>query len=171
MSPTFGEWAVCIGPDTLRIDNSSNPNGIYYAKPAFGVDSVIVTGVMTYSYSHFKLLPRDSADVVNYGPTGVTGQPISAKSFFKLMPCLPNPAKNNTKFSFNLSQGGNVELSVFNVLGQKVATLYKGSLASGQHTINWNLKDGQNRTLPNGIYFYQLTDNSHNATTRMPILK
>ncbi len=171
MSPTFGEWAVCIGPDTLRIDNSSNPNGIYYEKPAFGVDSVMVTGVMTYSYSHFKLLPRDSADVVNYGPTGVTGQPISAKSFFKLMPCLPNPAKNNTKFSFNLSQGGNVELSVFNVLGQKVATLYKGSLASGQHTINWNLKDGQNRTLPNGIYFYQLTDNSHNATRRMLILK
>ena len=53
MSPTFGEWAICIGPDTLRIDNSSTTNGIYYAKPNFGVDSVTVTGFMNYTNSNF----------------------------------------------------------------------------------------------------------------------
>ena len=103
--------------------------------------------------------------------TGVEGQPSISSVNFSLLPCLPNPANKSTKFSFSLSQNGKVELSVFNVLGQKVATLYKGSLASGKHTINWNLKDAQDRFLPNGVYFYQLTDGSRNSTRRLLILK
>lgn len=103
--------------------------------------------------------------------SGVMGQPSITPVNFSLMPCLPNPANKSTKFSFSLSQNAKVELSVFNVLGQKVATLYKGSLTSGQHTINWNLKDAQDRFLPNGVYFYQLTDGSRNSTRRLLILK
>lgn len=167
---SYGEWRACNTTDSLMVDNTSTTYGVYYPKPVYGVDSVIVTGILNYTYSNFKVMPRDSNDVL-INPTGVTGQPLSAKTSFKLMPCLPNPANKSTKFSFSLSQNGKVELSVFNVLGQKVATLYKGSLSSGQHIVDWNLKDDQNRILPNGIYFYQLTDNSHNATRRMLILK
>ncbi len=170
MSPTYGEWAVCIGPDTLRIDNSSNPNGIYYAKPNFGVDSVIVTGVMTYSYNHFKLMPRDSGDVL-INPTGVTGQPTITKPAFSLMPCSPNPASRDARFSFSLAREGKMELSVFNMLGQKVATVYSGQMAAGQHSINWDLKGQKDQPLPNGVYFYNLTDGSRSSTRRLLILK
>ncbi len=103
--------------------------------------------------------------------TGVEGQPSMATVNFSLLPCLPNPANKNTKFSFSLSQNAKIELSVFNVLGQKVAALYKGNMSAGSHSINWNLKDDQNRLLPNGVYFYQLTDGSRNATRRLLILK
>ncbi|MDQ7799106.1 MAG: lamin tail domain-containing protein [Candidatus Edwardsbacteria bacterium] len=171
MSPTYGEWAVCIGPDTLRIDNSSTTNGIYYAKPNFGVDSVTVTGVMTYSFSHFKLLPRDSADVINHGPTGVAGQPPIAKPVFSLMPCSPNPAGREARFSFSLANQGRVDLSVFNVLGQKVATVYSGQLSPGLHSLAWNLKGQNGQQLPNGVYFYNLSDGSRSSTRRMLILK
>jgi hypothetical protein len=170
MSPTFGEWAVCIGPDTLRIDNSSNSNGIYYAKPVFGVDSVIVTGVMTYSFSHFKLMPRDSADVL-INPSGVTGQPPASRPVFSLQPCSPNPAVRDARFSFSLASQGRVDLSVFNVLGQKVATVYSGQLSAGQHSLSWNLKGQNGQQLPNGVYFYNLTDGSRSSTRRMLILK
>lgn len=171
MSPTYGEWAVCIGPDTLRIDNSSNTNGIYYAKPNFGVDSVTVSGVMTYSYSHFKLMPRDSADVINHGPTGITGQPPAARPIFSLQPCSPNPVSRDARFSFSLANQGRVDLSVFNVLGQKVATVYSGQMPAGQHNLSWNLKGQNGQQLPNGVYFYNLTDGSRSSTRRLLILK
>jgi predicted extracellular nuclease len=171
MSPTYGEWAVCIGPDTLRIDNSSTTNGIYYAKPNFGVDSVTVTGVMTYSFSHFKLLPRDSADVINHGPTGVAGRPPIAKPVFSLMPCSPNPAGREARFSFSLANQGRVDLSVFNVLGQKVATVFSGQMSAGQHSLAWNLKGQNGQQLSNGVYFYNLSDGSRSSTRRMLILK
>ncbi|MBU1355567.1 MAG: lamin tail domain-containing protein [Candidatus Edwardsbacteria bacterium] len=171
MSPTFGEWAVCRGIDTLMIDNSSNSNGIYYAKPVFGVDSVTVTGILNYTYSNFKIMPRDSADVINHGPTGVTGQPLPGKAVFSLLPCSPNPASRDARFSFSLANQSKVDLSVFNVLGQKVATVYSGQMSAGQHSISWNLKGQRGEALPNGVYFYNLTDGSRSSTRRMLILK
>lgn len=170
MSPTFGEWAVCSGADTLMIDNSSNPNGIYYAKPAFGVDSVTVTGILNYTFDNFKLMPRDSADVINHGPTGVPGGKVASPAFH-LMPCSPNPASRETKFSFSLAREGRVELAVFNVLGQKVATVHQGVLAAGKHNLAWSLKGQDGQSLPNGVYFYSLSDGSRTSTRRMLIIK
>ena len=121
--------------------------------------------------SHFKLLPRDSADVINHGPTGVAGQPPIAKPVFSLMPCSPNPAGREARFSFSLANQGRVDLSVFNVLGQKVATVFSGQMSAGQHSLAWNLKGQNGQQLSNGVYFYNLSDGSRSSTRRMLILK
>jgi len=168
---TFGEWRICNTTDTVIVDNTSTTYGIYYAKPVFGVDSVIVTGILNYTYSNFKVMPRDSADVL-INPSGVSGQPPAlTKATFSLMPCSPNPAKDDAIFSFSLAKNGQIELSVFNVLGQKVTTVYNGTLGAGLHSIKWNLKDQKNNQLPNGVYFYKLSDGSHSSTRRLLILK
>ncbi|MBI5805026.1 lamin tail domain-containing protein [candidate division TA06 bacterium] len=166
MTPTYGEWAVCLGVDTLRIDNSSTSNGIYYAKPVFGVDSVMVTGILNYTYSHFKLMPRDSADVINYGPNGVTGQPvITSLPLTFALKASPNPAGLSSRISFSLPTASVVELSIFNIAGQKVATLAQGSMTAGAHSVEW--KAGN---VPNGVYFYQLKAGGRPVSQKIVVL-
>jgi len=103
--------------------------------------------------------------------TGVSGNPPFSTAIFSLMPCSPNPASRDARFSFSLANQGKVDLSVFNVLGQKVATVYSGQMAAGQHSISWNLKGQRGEALPNGVYFYNLSDGSRSSTRRMLILK
>jgi hypothetical protein len=99
--------------------------------------------------------------------TGICGQaPTEAKPAFCLMPCSPNPVKSDAKFSFSLSRSGNVELSVFNLTGQKVATLAKGPMGAGTHSVAW-----QAGNAPNGIYFYQLLVDGRASTKKMVVIK
>lgn len=171
MSPTYGEWAVCSGPDTLRIDNSDNTNGVYYAKPAFGVDSVIVTGILNYTYSNFKLMPRDSQDVVNYGPTGVTGGPASAVHDFKLAPCRPNPATRNTRISFSLASGSDTRVTVYNILGQEVRSLSTGFRPTGDYGLTWDLRDSRGTLVPNGVYIVRLDAGTASASRKAIVVR
>jgi len=48
------------------------------------------------------------------------------------------------------------ELLIFNLKGQKVKTLLKGSLEKGLHTIKWNGIDDRGKSVSSGVYFYRL---------------
>ncbi len=64
--------------------------------------------------------------------------------------CYPNPAFDHVLFEFNLHTQSEVNLSVFNSMGQLVATIMDGSLEKGEHQISWNREE-----FPAGIYFYR----------------
>jgi len=68
-----------------------------------------------------------------------------------LYPNAPNPFNSQTQIIFELSSAFEVELIVFDFLGQKVASLAHGSVASGRHPVPF---DGKG--LSSGVYFYQL---------------
>ncbi|NOZ07840.1 MAG: T9SS type A sorting domain-containing protein [FCB group bacterium] len=68
----------------------------------------------------------------------------------------PNPFKEDTYFTFTLSEPATVSISVFSIGGQKIVTLSAGSLESGYHAIYWNGKDQSSSTIANGAYFYRL---------------
>ena len=48
-------------------------------------------------------------------------------------------------------------LSIFNIKGQKVATLKDGNMNPGKHTFKWSGKDSKGREVSSGMYFYKLT--------------
>jgi flagellar hook assembly protein FlgD len=50
----------------------------------------------------------------------------------------PNPFNPKTAIGYQLSAVSTVELSIYNLLGQKVATLVSGKQAAGQHQIEWD---------------------------------
>jgi len=64
----------------------------------------------------------------------------------------PNPFSHTTTISYNLAKEGNVQLCVYNVLGQKVATLADGRVGNGKHELRFDA-DG----LPGGVYYYKLS--------------
>jgi hypothetical protein len=100
---------------------------------------------------------------------GVTavGNPVDQfPGRFALEQNYPNPFNPGTKISFNLEKSGFTVLTVYNVLGQKVAIPISGLLAAGFHELNFNASN-----LPTGVYFYKLESGKQLAVKKMMMLK
>ncbi len=84
----------------------------------------------------------------------------------------PNPFNSSTKIEFNLAQNDTVTLSIYNILGQKVATLIEGkTYSAGTHVVDWNGKLDDNSDAPSGVYFYKLTTSLTGESKKMVIVK
>ncbi|RKX24179.1 MAG: hypothetical protein DRP45_08800 [Candidatus Zixiibacteriota bacterium] len=90
----------------------------------------------------------------------------SFPSDFALEQNYPNPFNPTTEISFYLPEPARVRLEIFNVLGQRIATLVNDHLQAGSHTYSWN-----GGSSPSGIYFYRLEANEHSRTRKMLLLK
>jgi hypothetical protein len=85
---------------------------------------------------------------------------------FSLSQNYPNPFNAGTAISFDLPQGCNVTLTIFNLLGQLVGEPVNDYLEAGVHTIVWNPGN-----LSSGMYFYRLQAGSFNSLKKMTLLK
>jgi len=116
----------------------------------------------------------------NYQRTGFYGDnqllnnqnEIVPAEFTKLYQNYPNPFNPNTRISFQLSEQSSVELSIFNIKGQKVKTLVpKQIFEKGLHEFEWYGKDDNNRSVTSGIYFYKLNSLKKVSVKKMLLLK
>jgi len=87
--------------------------------------------------------------------TGIE-ESISLDSERKGLISFPNPFGQKITFVFSLSQAQRVRISVYDITGRTVATLLDQEKEKGKHLIVWNAKDQSNKTVPPGIYFYQM---------------
>jgi hypothetical protein len=85
---------------------------------------------------------------------------------FNLSQNFPNPFNPTTTISFNLPVSGMTKLTVYNLLGKEVATVFNGFLNAGTHSMNFNAAG-----LTSGTYLYRLEAGSHNAARTMTLLK
>jgi hypothetical protein len=95
-------------------------------------------------------------------PTGNGGIPDK----YALSQNYPNPFNPATKIEFTLPATSTVQLRVYNMLGQEVATLVNGTVAAGSHTASF---DGSH--LASGIYIYRLVAGSFASTMKMVLVK
>ena len=89
---------------------------------------------------------------------------------FRLGPNYPNPFNPATVIPYQLATGGYVRLEVFNLLGQRVATLVDGEQAAGSHTAVWTATDGVGRAVSAGVYVYRLLVDGQQQTGRMVLV-
>jgi hypothetical protein len=85
---------------------------------------------------------------------------------FSLEQNTPNPFNPITEISFALPFAANVKLDIYNIMGQKVATLIDRSMDAGYHTVTWNAN-----SVASGMYFYRLQAGSFAETKKMLLLK
>lgn len=105
-------------------------------------------------------LPPDYTLVSNEGETDVVED-------FKLDQNYPNPFNPSTSIRFNLPNAANVNLTVYNLLGQKVATLINGkTMTSGTHSVTFDAS-----SLSSGVYLYRLEAGSFVSNKRMTLIK
>ncbi len=83
----------------------------------------------------------------------------------------PNPFNPTTQISFDLTENSVTEVSVWNLLGQKITTLYTGDLNAGHHTVKFDGKDSNGSILPSGVYIYRVAAGNNVSTKKMMLLK
>ncbi len=71
----------------------------------------------------------------------------------------------------HLSQKSHVELTVFNLLGQRVKTLVNADKPAGTNEIRWDGTDDRGRLVPSNVYFYQIKSGELVRTKKMILLK
>jgi len=90
---------------------------------------------------------------------------------FALKQNYPNPFNPSTEIAFSLEQASTINLTIFNVLGQKVKVLADGSKQAGTHSLSWNGTDEMGALVSTGLYFYTLTDGNNSVTMKMALMK
>lgn len=136
---------------------------------AFRVQSVSPYGAL----SEFS----DSSALFVYRDGESSGKPAETQpGEFSLAQNYPNPFNSQTGIVYHLpSDGGSsgtmVDLSVYNVLGQRVRTLVGETQTPGKHHIIWDGCDDAGRQVASGHYVYQLTAGGFKASKRLIYLK
>ena len=84
----------------------------------------------------------------------------------------PNPFNPETMITFTINQESQIDLSIYNIRGQKIITLNDSKMKSGTHSISWNGRDAANRNVSSGLYLYKLSiDDKETITNKCLLLK
>ena len=117
-------------------------------------------GATTDETGHFAL-PRQA-----FSTTRSTALPTD----FALGQNYPNPFNPSTIIPYQLPAATHVRLEVFNLLGQRIATLVDAERAAGTHTAQWDGTDAAGRAVGAGVYIYQLSSDGMRVSRRMVLI-
>ena len=145
------------GPLLFLSENTAY-DGIYADNVSTHVDGGNGYDYFGYWYTasdSFKGIITNQVSVDDAGP-----------AVFSVAQNSPNPFNPSTTISFTIPEAGSVSMDVFNVAGQKVATVANEFMNAGSHSVTWEA-DG----LSAGVYFYTVKTDKYSKTMKMTLLK
>lgn len=127
--------------------------------------------VRTASLDEYQAKVRDLETQFSFFPdennenvTPVAGNILSLNNY-------PNPFNPTTTISFSLQTESKVSIAIYNVKGQQVKHLKNEERTAGSHTVEWNGKDSNNKSVSSGIYYYKISSGKDTAINKMLLLK
>lgn len=90
---------------------------------------------------------------------------------FSLGQNYPNPFNPTTTFQVGLPVNSHLEITVYDILGQKVTTLVNENRTAGYHMINWNGTAQNGNSVASGVYFIRMMADKFNAVNKIMLLK
>lgn len=100
-----------------------------------------------------------------------TSDQASVPQAFALEQNAPNPFNSNTVIRFALPQPSQVELAIYNLLGQPVAVLVQGPSAAGSFSVRWDGRDQAGQAVTSGVYLYQLRAGEYTEVRKLLLLR
>jgi Tol biopolymer transport system component len=92
-------------------------------------------------------------------------------SVFTLQQNYPNPFNPTTNIAYNLPQDGQLVITIYNLLGQQVKTIYNGFQYAGSYTITWDATNANGQAVSSGIYFYRIQAGRVLQTKKMTLMR
>jgi hypothetical protein len=114
------------------------------------------------------VVAADAFRIIYRGPVSSVEDEITPKDFI-LYQNYPNPFNSQTTIRFNLNNPSNVQLRIFNSVGELVETLVDQELGSGIHEVIFDSKRYTN--IASGIYYYNLQAGNFSQTKGMILVK
>lgn len=156
-------WVGTDEGDLLRMDETGKVLTKYPGFSLGGIRSILFSpegkgiivsdaGNIYYGSSEYEVHPPDIPTVL--------------PKEYLLLQNYPNPFNSSTMISFQISATDYYLLEIFSSTGERVETLYNGSLEPGQYSVNYEVK-----ALASGLYFYRLSGHGASFTKKMIHLK
>ena len=83
----------------------------------------------------------------------------------------PNPFNPSTTLRYSIAAPGDVELAIYNAMGQHVRTLDRAPVQPGHHTVVWDGTDATGRAVGSGVYTVRLSTHTHTLHQRVTLLR
>jgi flagellar hook assembly protein FlgD len=90
---------------------------------------------------------------------------------FALAQNFPNPFNPETTILYDLASNSEVQLEIYNVMGQLIRTLIADQQAAGRYRVTWRGDDATGRSVASGVYFYRLHTSEFKAVRKLMLLK
>jgi hypothetical protein len=132
---------------------------------AEGVDSLIVIAGRSGAQGQSYLLSADF-----FIPTLVAG-PEALPLQLALGAAYPNPFNGSAQIPFVLPEAAEVELAVYNGLGQRLRLLRAGPMQAGAHQVGWDGRDGQGAAAGSGTYTVVLQAGQARLSRRLSLIR
>ena len=128
---------------------------------SFGVDQHNELYICSFDGTIYKFVQTDSA--VDDGDL--------RPNKFSLYQNYPNPFNPVTRINYGLPIQGNVNITIYDMMGRIVKTLINGSQTAGHKSIQWNATNDRNEPVPSGLYLYRIQAGEFRQTKKMVLLK
>jgi hypothetical protein len=173
----YGEMFVDDGSGRTRVELQDGNHKYHNLwDPILANDSSLVqfskgdrlaelNGILYFSFSNYKLVPRKDDDFVGYQPTGIETE-NTLPTQYSLSQNYPNPFNPATTISYSIPNSGNVTLKIFNILGQEVKSLVNEYQNAGVHKLTFDAS-----SLTSGVYFYSLSTDNFLQVKKMMLVK
>jgi hypothetical protein len=121
--------------------------------------------------SDLILADQNNTEIENVEVTLSHEAPPELPVEFSLKQNYPNPFNPTTDIQFSVPQAGNVRITVYNMLGQEVRTLFFGEVERGSKIVRWDGRNNSDIVMPSGVYIYRMTAGSFVDAKKMMLLK
>lgn len=108
---------------------------------------------------------------VTLATTAIGNEQDLVSASYELFQNYPNPFNPSTTIRFSLPVASQVELAIFNLVGQKVATLMNTQKSAGAYSVVWDSKMDNGRQATSGVYIYRLKTESFVTSKKLMLLK
>lgn len=167
-----GEW---MGTAELTGDNALwniSPNFAYIGKGGYTGDPVFLSSIHDVRLYNRALNDGEVAYLFQSGPfTQVENRASAQPQDFILAQNYPNPFNPSTTIEYSLPNATTATLSVYNMVGQKVATLSDGLQLAGTFKVTWNGLDDFGHQVNSGLYIYKLETENFSCSKKMLFVK
>jgi len=149
------------GLEVVDITDPSNPIFVeIYETPGYACEIVVED-------EYIYIADGSSLQILRYvDPSDVPWEENPRPIEIRMQQNYPNPFNTSTTVSYSLPEPSEVTISIYNLLGQRAATVFDGSQEAGQHSVTWDASD-----FPSGVYFARLETAGIPENLKMVLLK
>ncbi len=163
-----GNWDVRIHNDDIQGIQTQ------FGMSVSGIGDFNGDGIDDFAFSAIDLENRGNVLVFSGwgGGTDVEYEyEPNLPSGYALSQNYPNPFNMSTTVEFSLPRHSEVDLAIYNILGERVRTLIAEDLPVGTYRVPWDGTDHAGRTVASGVYLYELTAGEISFSKKMVVLK
>ncbi len=135
------------------------------------IDDTNPTTIIASQFGSIDPVFYSAWDYDTGAPTGVEELDAPVPVVFSLERNYPNPFNPETNIRYNIPKDVQVTLTVYSVLGTKIATLVDQNQKAGSYVAHWDGKDNRGLSVSSGVYFYKLVAGDFTATYKMLLMK